>query len=131
MMRTHVLLVGLLGVALAALMPLRAGTSNAKATARPRVITIEARGMAFRVDGVADPNPVLRLRAGEEVKVVLRNREPGMLHDFAVPSLKVATPELKSDQKAEITFRVPTTRGRLEYICRPHSLMMKGTIQVE
>jgi plastocyanin len=129
-MKTRLLIGIVLGLGLVTLLPLRAGPSTAKATARPRVITLEARGMAFRVDGAADANPVLRLRGGEEVKVVLRNREPGMTHDFAVPSLKVAIPELKSDQRGEITFRVPAMRGRHQYLCRPHALMMKGTVEI-
>ena len=118
-------------VAVAALLPLRAGSSNSTAVARPRVITLEARGMAFRANGIGGANPVLRLRAGEEVKVVLRNREPGMIHDFSVPSLKVAIGELKTDQDGEVRFRAPSTPGRHEYLCRPHAVMMKGTIEVE
>lgn len=96
----------------------------------PRVITLEARGMTFYVNGIADRNPVLRLRPGEQVRVVLQNREPGMTHDFAVPSLKVAIPALKNDERGEVMFRAPAWRGRHEYLCRPHALMMKGTVEI-
>ena len=117
--------VALFGLFVLALAPLRSGTPH-----EPRVIVLEARGMAFYAAGTAERNPILRLRAGEQVRIVLQNREPGIIHDFAVPSLNIAIPALKEEEQGEIIFRAPSSSGRLEYLCRPHAPMMKGIIEV-
>jgi len=119
------LAVVLLGLVALMLVPLRSGTPR-----EPRVIALEARGMAFYASGLGERNPILRLHAGEQVRIILRNREPGMTHDFAVPSLNIAIPALKEEEQGEIIFRAPSSSGRLEYLCRPHAPMMKGIIEV-
>ena len=49
-------------------------------------IILVARGMTFYLDGEpGTPNPTLEVKAGERVRVVLRNQDRGMTHDFAVP----------------------------------------------
>src|SRR5215510_15618654 len=57
-----------------------------------RVIVLTAKGYAFHGEG--DPgdvsNPPLRLRAGERVRVVVRNSEAGDVeHNFKIPGLGV------------------------------------------
>jgi plastocyanin len=97
-----------------------------------REITLVARGMAFYLEGDPNtPNPTIRLSAGETVRVVLRNEDRGMTHDFAVPALDEALGATDWDETEDVTFDVPATPGTYEYVCRPHMLMMRGTIVVE
>ena len=97
-----------------------------------REITLVARGMALYLEGdPSAPNPTIKVKAGERVRIVLRNEDRGMTHDFAVPSIEVGLNAIKWNERGEIAFDVPATPGRYEYVCRPHLLMMRGTIQVE
>ena len=109
-------------------LPLMAG--DRAPAAAPREIVLVARSMAFFVEGSSTPNPTLRLRAGETVRLVLRNEEPGVTHDFAVRSWNLATRELVGEGVDGIEFRVPHEPGRQEYQCRPHAAMMRGTIEI-
>jgi len=96
-----------------------------------REIRLVVRGMAFYLDGdFEQPNPVIQVKAGEHVRVVVRNDERGMTHDFAVPAVGASTDLLEWQQQGEVTFDVPATPGTYEYVCRPHLGMMKGTLKV-
>ena len=114
-----------------ALLPILA-SSRATGTQTPREIRIVVRDMTFYVDGHDEPNPTLRVRAGEQIRLVLRNDDPGMSHDFAVKSWQVMTP-LVTARGAEtaVVFRVPQRRGSYTFSCTPHARIMRGTIQVE
>ena len=107
------------------------GVAGALMGENAREITIVARDMAFYVHGNSTANPVIEARAGETLRIVLENRDPGMTHDFAVPAVKAATDMLKWNEDDEITFQVPSEPGTYEYVCQPHLLMMKGTIVVK
>ena len=96
-----------------------------------REVTLVARGMAFYVDGSAEPNPTIRLKAGETVRVVLRNEDRGITHDFAVPSLDEALEPINFNDVGTLTLDVPRKPGVYAYTCRPHALMMKGMLIVE
>lgn len=97
-----------------------------------REIVLVARGMAFyQLGDPTTPNPVIRVRAGERVRVVLRNEDRGITHDFAVPAFDAALDQIDWNENEDVTFDVPDTPGRYEYICRPHRLMMSGAIIVE
>ena len=97
-----------------------------------REVTLVVRGMAFYLDGRFDePNPTIRVRAGESVRIVLRNEDRGITHDFAVPALGEALDPITASERGEVTFDVPRARGEYEYVCRPHRVMMKGNIVVE
>jgi plastocyanin len=96
-----------------------------------REIRVVVRDMNFYLDGQADANPTLRLRAGETVRLVLRNEDEGMKHDFAIPGWKTATKKIESGEEASVTFRVPDQASSQSYTCRPHSSIMQGTILVE
>ena len=97
-----------------------------------REITLVARGMAFYLqDDPMTPNPTLVLQAGTTVRVVLHNLERGMTHDLAMPAFRGASIEgLDWNESGELTLRVPDRPGTYEYVCRPHSLMMHGTVRV-
>jgi plastocyanin len=90
------------------------------------------RGMAFYLD--SDPsqaNPTLTVRAGERVRVVLRNEERGFTHDFAVPAIEAATDLINWNEQSSVTFDVPDRPGTYEYVCEPHAMMMRGRIIVQ
>ena len=115
-------LVGLM--VLAALLPALSSTPA-------REVTLVAKGMAFYLeDDLQTPNPVIEMKAGERVRVVLRNQERGMTHDFAVPALDVALNPVSWNESQEVVLEAPSKPGTYQYECRPHRLMMKGTIRV-
>ena len=97
----------------------------------PREIHLVARDMTFYLEGQPEPNPTLRLRAGESVRLVLRNADEGMTHDFAVPGWKAATRRIESGEESSVTLRVPGRASSETYTCRPHSKIMRGTILIE
>lgn len=122
--------IGLIAIAamIATLLPMRASSTSAG----PRVLKLVVRDMAFYVEGYAEPNPTLVLKAGEQVELHLRNDEPGMRHDFVIKAWDVSTRLLDDRGEADtISFRVPDTKGTASYICTPHSKMMSGTLRVE
>lgn len=117
---------GLLGlVAAMALMPLMASARGAS-----REIVLVARQMAFYVEGGGEPNPTLVVRPGEEVRIVLKNQEPGVLHDLKVGGVNVSVEPIRAGATATFTFRAPNQPGRYEYVCRPHAQMMTGVLLV-
>jgi plastocyanin len=97
----------------------------------PREITLTVRGMAFYLDGNELPNPTITLNAGERVRVVLRNEERGVNHDFAVPAMRAALEPIGWNESSDVTFMAPETPGEYDYWCRPHMLMMRGKIVVK
>jgi plastocyanin len=97
-----------------------------------REITLIAKGMAFYLEGdPGTPNPAITVKAGERVRVVLRNEDRGFVHDFAVPSVDTAVDQVNWNRASATTFEMPVTPGTYEYICRPHQLMMHGTLIVQ
>jgi plastocyanin len=105
------------------------GAGNAES--EPREVVLVVRDMAFYLNGTGGENPKLRLRSGERIRLVLKNEEPGVTHDFAVSDWKVATRRLQGGGEDVVTFRVPDRAGRYEYLCNPHASMMRGIIEVE
>jgi plastocyanin len=117
--------------ALAAMLVLVAGLATATTRGRAREITLVAKGMAFYIDGDGtQANPVIEARPGETLRIVLKNRDRGITHDFAVPAVDAATDLLAWNEDDDVTFDVPDEPGTYEYVCRPHLLMMKGTLKV-
>jgi len=109
---------------LAALLPALSNTPT-------REVTLVAKGMAFYLErDLSTPNPTLEVKAGERLRVVLRNQDRGMTHDFAVPAVAAAMRGVGWNESGEVVFEVPETPGTYEYVCRPHFLMMRGTLRV-
>ncbi len=109
---------------LAALLPALSNTPR-------REVTLVVKNMAFYLeDDPATPNPTIEVKAGERVRVVVKNQDRGLTHDFAVPAIDAAMKQLTWNQTGQVTFDVPDTPGEYEYVCQPHRLMMKGTIRV-
>jgi len=123
-------LVGLGGLLLFAMATLPSLVADPGPPARE--IVLVARNMAFYLDGNPTPNPTLRLKAGEQVTLVLRSEDAGITHDFAVTSWNVGTALLNGKGAVSVSFRVPDRRdGPQEYVCSGHAVMMKGAIDVE
>ena len=96
-----------------------------------REITLVAKDMAFYLESdLKTPNPTLEVKAGERVRITLRNQERGVIHDFAVPVLKKSVDELGWNESDAVTFTAPKQPGTYQYECQPHRLMMRGTIRV-
>lgn len=119
-------------VATAALVPIAVASRDGGGATAPREIRLVVRDMTFYLEGQKTPNPALRMRAGERVRIVLRNEDPGMKHDLVIKSWQVGTPTLdRSGQETAVAFRVPDRRGIETYSCTPHAEMMRGSIRVE
>ena len=118
-------------IAALALLMLLVALLPALSSTPSREITLVVRGMAFYLkDDPRTPNPTLEVRAGERVRVVLVNQDRGMTHDFAVPALDAALDPIRWNETETVVFDVPESPGAYEYVCRPHRLMMHGTIRV-
>jgi len=101
------------------------------ACTHPRSIVVVCRSMAFFVPGDSTPNPTITVRAGEAIALELRNEDgPGVLHDFVIDPLHVATGLLQPGEVARVTFAAPESPGSLDYYCRPHALTMRGILKV-
>ena len=94
----------------------------------PREIRIVARDMAFYLEGSAEPNPVVRVRRREHVRVVFVNEDAGMKHDFSVPAWGLVGQVLSGRGETSLIFRAPARGSVGTYACTPHAAMMKGTI---
>jgi plastocyanin len=118
----------LLIVSAGALMPVF-GLWQPGAGAPVREIRLVTRAMAFYLESdPATPNPVITVKAGERVRIVLNNLDRGMTHDFAVPALGTALKAIDWNENGVVDIDVPEQPGTYEYICRPHAAMMRGTI---
>jgi len=120
-----------IGVVLALVLGVVGLSWRAAETHDGREIRLVARGMTFYLDGAGEANPTLRLHAGETVRLVLRNEDRGMKHDFTVPAWDAATPLVAGMRDGSVVVAVPARGTRTSYYCTPHQQTMKGTIIVE
>jgi plastocyanin len=109
------------------------GTMLAAVSRTPsREITLVTRDMAFYLeDDPLTPNPTITVKASERVRIVLRNEERGIRHDFAVPALRAATNQIDWNEAADVAFDVPRQPGSYDYLCQPHAQMMHGRLVVQ
>ena len=108
------------------------GMHASSTSAGVREVRLVVRDMTFYVEGQNDPNPVLSFRPGEQVRLVLRNEDAGMRHDFVVEAWQVATRVLEDrGEQDTIAFTVPGEPGTHTYHCTPHAKMMSGRITVQ
>lgn len=100
--------------------------------ATPREINLVARDMAFYLSDAtqAGPNPTLRLKAGEQVRITLRNQDPGIKHTFAVKAWKLVVTPFRGHGGGSVLVRAPQRLGRYDYVCIPHPTLMAGVIEV-
>lgn len=126
-MLTAVAVIGL-GILALTLLPMLASSQ----TDEVHEIRLVVRDMNFYVEGESQPNPTLTVRPGEQVRLVLKNDDPGMRHDFVVEAWDVATRILADrGEQDSITFKAPSSPGEQVYHCTPHAKMMRGTIRVQ
>jgi plastocyanin len=116
------------GLFLAALLPI---IGASRESVEVREVRLVARDMTYYLEGQDQPNPTLKLRAGERVKLVLRNEDEGMQHDFRVRTWDVGTSVIDGKGADSVTFVVPGIRGAHVYSCTPHPSSMRGVIEVE
>jgi hypothetical protein len=97
----------------------------------PREIRLIAKDMSFYLESdPTTPNPTIRVHPGERIKVVLRNVDRGITHDFALPAARAGLDRIDWNETGAVTFAAPLTPGTYEYVCRPHQSMMRGSIVV-
>jgi plastocyanin len=121
------LLVVLAGAAAAAILPRIAWSSSAGV----REIHLVVRDMTYYAEGQDAPNPTLHVRRGEPVRILLRNEDAGMSHDFAIRAWNRGTGVIEGRGDAAVEFTAPDAPGEETYACTPHGEMMRGTIRVE
>jgi plastocyanin len=118
--------IGLLVVLVAGIAAMLPGIVDTRE--RVHEIRLVAKNMTYYADGNEDPNPALRLVAGEQVRVTFRNDDRGMSHDFGIPAFGVGTGIVDFGTEKSVTFKVPDNPSAATYICTPHSAMMSGRI---
>ena len=123
--RTILAMAAFTAVAAAALIPVIADPGPGA-----REIVLEARQMTFYLEGSDVPNPTLVVEPGEEIRVVVRNQEPGVTHAFGIASLGASVDRIEPGSTARLSFRAPLEPGRHEYVCQPHAQMMRGVLLV-
>lgn len=100
-------------------------------TAAVREVTLVARGMTFALpEQPGAPNPTVRLRAGERVRLVLKNEASGLVHDLAIPEWHLTLAAVPAGETSSLTFTVPEKAGPVAYRCQPHAAMMSGVVEV-
>lgn len=93
-----------------------------------RKIVLTAEGSTFLYQD--QTNPTIRVKRGDRIKIIFRNRDPGVLHAISIPDLDVSRKDVP--WKNQVTFEfTPTSIGKYTYKCSHHLPMMKGTIVVE
>ena len=125
-MRPRVLMGGLVG-----LIVLVGALLSALSSAPTREISLVVRNMAFYLEAdPQSPNPTIDLKVGERVLIVVRNQDRGVTHDFAVPAFETASTAVKWSETTQLLLDAPAKPGSYSYVCRPHRLVMQGTIRV-
>src|SRR4029450_663641 len=78
----------------------------------PRDVHMVVRNMTYYLAGGAEAKPTLRLRPGEKVRIVLRNEDAGMKHDFVVPDWAAATGLVAGKREAGVVIQARWRGGR-------------------
>ena len=120
-----VLLLSLILGSMFFLWPVAAGPADG-----PREIKLVTRNMAFYLDGSDVRNPVLTMRAGEALRVVLRNEDIGITHSFEVGTWDQAVLSAKGGLTEAVVIETPNHPGQYEYVCGPHPALMRGVVEV-
>jgi len=124
----NVAVVLLLAVAFGLFVPL------SQARTSPREIVLVAKDMAFTAPHETtevEANPTLTFNRGERISILLRNEDPGTLHDLTIDALGLRIPKLSYGESGSVAFTVPNRAGVNSYTCSLHELMMTGQILIK
>jgi hypothetical protein len=77
-----------------------------------REVRLVVRDMTFYVDGDTSPNPTLRFKRGEQIRLVLRNDDPGMTHDVAIRACTSPCRSFRARANTKSGSRCRTPPGR-------------------
>jgi heme/copper-type cytochrome/quinol oxidase subunit 2 len=107
-------------------------TTREPPNVQQRELVLITKEVAFRSpDRPGQPNPVLTLKKGEPVKLVLRNEESAsVLHCFIISGLNVKTTRSLSTGESETLTFTPKEKGTFAYACLMHP-NMSGKVVVE
>ena len=100
--------------------------------ASPREIVLITKDVVFQnASQPNEPNPTIRLKKGETVKLTLLNQEPDkVLHCFTIGGLGVKTSRHLATGESETLTFTPREKGVFSYACLMHP-MMAGKLVVE
>lgn len=90
-------------------------------------LTLIAKDMAYYVEGKSQPNPTLGFPSGERIRLTLINRDKGMLHDWVLPELGLASEKISYGQTTILQFKL-SEPGWFDYLCSLHPAMMRGKV---
>jgi FtsP/CotA-like multicopper oxidase with cupredoxin domain len=126
-MRTRVLYISTIMITgLIAALPLTASLRSG--TQEIRLVVKE---MTFYLaDDPDTANPMIRVKPGRSVRIVLQNLDQGITHNFVVKGLPLSLPPVKGKGTASVLFRIPDRAGTYFYQCVPHARMMNGVFEV-
>lgn len=93
----------------------------------PFELTLVAKDMAYYVEGEGQPNPTLEFPSGERIRLTLINRDKGMLHDWILPELGLASEKISYGQTTILQFKL-SEPGWFDYLCSLHPAMMRGKV---
>ena len=91
---------------------------------------VDASAAVLKARGPIVINPTLTVKRGEEIRVIVRNQDPGITHALGIVSLAASIERISPGATASLSFRAPTEVGRHEYVCPPHAEMMRGVLLV-
>lgn len=106
--------------------------NRADSAASPRELVLITKDVVFQnVSQPNEPNPTIRLKKGETVKLTLLNQEPDkVLHCFTIGGLGVKTSRHLATGESETLTFTPREKGVFSYACLMHP-MMAGKLVVE
>jgi hypothetical protein len=107
-MRTRLLNFSILTItALIAALPLTASFQSGT-----QQIKLVARDMKFYLaEDPYTPNPTIQVKGGQQVRIVLENRDRGITHDFVVSGLPIAIAPFKGGRTRSLLVRFRSNWG--------------------
>ena len=98
-----------------------------KATTPVHTIVLETDGPTYSIG--EQINPTLRIRQGDPIRLVLKNRDTGIVHALEIPGLSPDTLQIAAGEEGAIEFTANRS-GEFPYRCPQHCPLMRGRIIV-
>ncbi len=99
-----------------------------------REITIVAKNMVFSVqssESAGEANPIISVKTGQKITIILRNDDAGMQHDLVIEGLDSRLEAVSCGETTRLTFTAPREPGEYVYLCSFHPTRMRGVFIVE